>query len=408
MKTLVQKIGAVLIVVMLLLGALPLSASAEVVSGEVTKDGRTVFSYSLDTRTGVLTMSGYAVSLDEKLDSYREYIKSIEMSEGVVGIYEGGFKNLPNLTSVTFPDSLELVGDNAFANCVNLTDIKLGSKTESAPQIYLLDGCTRLRNITVSEDNPYFSSVEGVLFNKDKTEIVMYPQGKTNTSYTIPDCVTSIGGAAFKNAVNLKEIIIPDSVHCIKESAFSNCSGITNITIPNSVSAIEHLAFSGCVGLTDIIIPDGVTKIDQGLFSGCENLKSITIPASVTKVDIWAFMNCTNITDIYYYGTETQWSQIEISEEFHETFLNATVHFSHVPPQNEVTQPSKENDENMQETIVTNDKDNKKEKTAEEDSDDKSESNSILSILIVVLLIVVIVMLAVVIILLAKKKRKVQ
>ena len=184
-------------------------------------------------------------------------------------------------TTVIIPSTIEgypvtSIGDHAFDFCHNLTSVTLGdSVTEIGYSAF--DNCSKLTNITVDTENQYYSSQDGILFSKDKTTLVKYPIGKTVTTYTIPDSVTSIGDYAFCSCDSLTSITIPDSVNTIGGGAFHGCSSLERITIPDSVTSIGSYAFSGCSSLTSITIPDSVTKIQNGAFKRCDSLTNITV-----------------------------------------------------------------------------------------------------------------------------------
>ena len=108
----------------------------------------------------------------------------------------------------------------------------------NSPGVFL--SCKNLSSINVVSDNNYFSSIDGVLFNKNQTAIVQYPEGKNGNSYVIPSSVTAIGTGAFKYAQSLTNIVIPSSVTAIGLSAFDNCKSLTSITIPDSVTTIGN------------------------------------------------------------------------------------------------------------------------------------------------------------------------
>ena len=215
--------------------------------------------------------------------------------DSVTSIGDRAFYKCSSLTSIIIPDSVTSIGDHAFHNCSGLTSITIPDSVTSIGD-HAFYNC--LTSITVSENNKYFSSLNGVLFNKDKTELITYPIGNERTEYTIPDSVTSIGNFAFYNCSSLTSITIPDSVASIGNSAFYNCSSLTNIKLPDVIDIISGNTFRDCSSLLNIIIPDSVTAIKECAFYNCSNLTSITIPDSVASIENSAFYNCTSLKSI--------------------------------------------------------------------------------------------------------------
>ena len=222
-------------------------------------------------------------------------LTSIIIPDSVTSIGDHAFYNCSSLTNITIPDSVTSIGDHAFHNCSGLTSITIPDSVTSIGD-HAFYNC--LTSITVSENNKYFSSLNGVLFNKDKTDLITYPIGNERTEYTIPDSVTSIGNFIFYNCSSLTSITIPDSVASIENSAFYNCSSLTNIKLPDVIDIISGNTFRDCSSLLNIIIPDSVTSIKECAFYNCSNLTSITIPDSVASIENSAFYNCTSLKSI--------------------------------------------------------------------------------------------------------------
>ncbi len=216
----------------------------------------------------------------------------------VTWIVGGGFSFNNDLKSITIPESVTKINLCAFT------------------------GCDNLLNINVNAKNKYFSSKNGVLFNKAKTKLIQYPGGKGG-KYTVPSSVKIIGEGAFANNNKLQIVDMSDKVTKIEYDAFCGCEGLKkinisngikeidlrvflrcskldNVVIPKNVSIIRMGAFSGCKSLTKLTISPGVKEIVMGAFNGCTKLKRVTIPKSVTKIADYSIGY--DVDSIYYDG----------------------------------------------------------------------------------------------------------
>ncbi len=234
--------------------------------------------------------------------------------------------------------SVTSIGEWAFSSCSGLTSIEIPNSVTSIGE-WAFDGCSSLTSIDVESNNPNYCSVEGVLFNKNKTILIQYPMGKQGAYTMIPNSVTNIGGWAFEDCTGLTSVTIPNSVTSIGESALRGCTGLTSVTIPGSVTSIGEGVFYNCTGLTSIIvengnsfydsrnncnaiietatntlivgcmntiIPNSVTSIEGHAFSFCSGLTSVTIPGSVSSIGDYAFSYCSGLTSVTNFANTPQ------------------------------------------------------------------------------------------------------
>jgi hypothetical protein len=182
--------------------------------------------------SGSMTMEelfGYWGSTDE--------ITSVTILDGATSIGDRFFYDCSNLTSVTIPNSVKSIGEKAFYRCISLTSVTIPDRVKSIGDGAFQD-CSSLTAITVEKGNSFYSSIDGVLFEKAGTVLTQYPGGKAG-HYDISNRV--------------KEI---------RKYAFSGCSSLTSVTIPSSVTDIGQYAFSGCNSLIDITIKGRTLKLD--------------------------------------------------------------------------------------------------------------------------------------------------
>jgi len=252
-------------------------------------------------------------------------VPSTHLGKPVTGIGEGAFANSTTLRTIVLPASVKSIGHNAFSYATFLTTIIIesGSQLTSIGD-YAFYGASALTNlfipasvtsigenqvfillnsltaIIVDPDNDYYSSENGVLFDKTKTVLIAYPSGKTDNEYNIPAGVTEIGKHAFYSCTHLTAVFIPASVQSIGDVAFEESRALSSVTFEtgSQLTSIGNLAFSRC-DLTAIVIPLGVTEIHYAAFNRNVHLVSVTIPPSVTTIGDMAFFYCTSMSTIF-------------------------------------------------------------------------------------------------------------
>ena len=189
-------------------------------------------------------------------------------------------------TSYFIPNSVTSIGDGAFFACNSLAEVVIPNSVVYINGNPFYAWLGKLECLS-----PSFVYENNILFNKDKSRIISFRNQK-QTSYVIPNSVTSIGEYAFFACNSLAEVVIPNSVTNIGDRAFSFCSSLAEVVIPNSVTSIGEYAFFACNSLAEVVIPNSVTNIGDRAFSFCSSLAEVVIPNSVTSIGEGAFEYC--------------------------------------------------------------------------------------------------------------------
>ena len=276
--------------------------NAEKVDIPAKIDGKSVTSIGYQAFSGCKSITSVTIpsgvtGIDIRAFSGCENLTGITIPDGVTKIGESAFQDCTKLAGVTIPDSVVNIGWGAFGYCKSLDSITIPDSVNKIGGCAFMY-CESLTKINVASENKKYSSEKGVLFNKDKTKLICYPNAKTDKTYSIPDGVTNISADAFQNCVNLTSVTIPDSVTKIGSGAFMLCSGLTSVTIPDGVTSIEDWSFCECTSLKNVKIPDNVKSIGKYAFCECTSLKNITLPSKLQSIGNYAFAHCTDLIGI--------------------------------------------------------------------------------------------------------------
>lgn len=217
-------------------------------------------------------------------------IRSIVFPKGILKIESYAFSGCTGLTEINIPDSVIHIADFAFASCTGLKRVILGTGVKKIGELCFL-GCDFLEFILVDEDNPYFSSEDGILYDKDYKSIISCPE-RYKGEIVIKSGVKKICKYAFYGCKKITKISFNDDLEEIGEAAFFGCEYLSDIDLKEGLKFIERGAFLGCLRLNNVSIPATTEYIGDSAFFGCKSLKSIKILSIYVKLGNYVFKEC--------------------------------------------------------------------------------------------------------------------
>lgn len=276
-------------------------------------------------------------------------LSSIVFSENTKVVGELAFLRCASLASITLNEGLLIVEKMAFKECDALTSIVIPASVAFLdPQTFAY--CEKLTSIQVKEDNRHFASVDGVVLNKEKSNLLLYPSAKEG-AYNVPEGVTSIDRFAFFYCYKVTAITFSSTVSSFDDRAFYDCTNIASIDVakdsktyssfsgvlhskegdealfcpqgkqgvyvgPEGLKSISEEAFYKVKGLTSVTLPEGFLTIGDDAFMFCDHLTSLSLPASITSIGAEALEYCSALTSIAYAGSKAQWQTLEKGEDW--------------------------------------------------------------------------------------------
>jgi surface protein len=242
---------------------------------------------------------------------------SIKIPSSVTSIREGGFYGCKAMTSIDIPASVKEIGENAFQACFALHEVSLheglerisdgafykcGFNSITIPASVSLIGkyvwghCPNLIDIYVDDKNPYYCSINGVLFTKDQKNLVAFPC-KRDGIYNIPIGTEAICPRAFYSS-ELEGIVFPESLKSLGDQAFQFMEKLKAFTIPSTITTIGDGVFWGCFNLKDVAIEGNRFEIPEGMFYNCSSLNGIHLPEDIISIGAHAFELNGKLTEI--------------------------------------------------------------------------------------------------------------
>ncbi len=259
-----------------------------------SKDKTTLIKYPASKLGSYYSVPNSVKTISREAFCYSQ-LSNITIPESVNYISVHAFLACDRLSTVNLSTGLKTIDNGAFAACQSLTNITIPSTVYYISN-QTFSNCKNLKEINVSGDNSTYSSIDGIVYSKDQTKLLMYPVGKQELEFIVPDKTVVIGSYAFKNAI-LEEIKLSDNLETIQSYAFEYCENLKVADLPSGLKNIEKYAFNGCQNLQKVVLPNGIERIGIGAFSGCYKITSLNIPDN-TIVEIAAFSSCKSLRTV--------------------------------------------------------------------------------------------------------------
>ena len=276
---------AIILVFTVIPSTLVTALDTGLISGEEYQCGDFFYRYDAQNDRVALcgtteTISGDVI-VPETLDGYT-----------ITALGAGAFENLPNITSITIPNTITYISSNCVYGCAKLKTIYVPASVTQIGENAFFSSCTSLENIFVDSQNQHYTSVDGILYNKDKTVLMTCPNAKKFESFTVPYGVTTIADSAFEFHEELTTLIMPQTVTKVERFAFFSCINLSNVTFSKNLSVIEMSAFGSCDLSGLLTLPDSLTYLEFSAFGSNYGLTEVYIPKNLYYIGSGAFSSC--------------------------------------------------------------------------------------------------------------------
>jgi uncharacterized repeat protein (TIGR02543 family) len=288
--------------------------------------------YDYDYGYGLVNASKILTYMQEA-DTTSDFEYTLDNSAITITGYNGNGGNI-SIPNTIYGYPVTSVADEAFAYNNTITSVYIPANI-SQIGAYAFSDCNSLLQFTVDISNPFFSSMDGVIFSKDKKTLVQYPGGKQGIC-TIPSYVLIIGDAAFNGCNGITGVTIPSSITAIGFAAFAYCSNLTEITVDGmnlNYQSVEGVLFNKSLSTMvafpsgrsgEYKIPESVTRIIASAFEGSKKISTVYLPQNLNSVDYGAFWNCTSLRGAYFSGNPPSFG----TDVFKNTPLDFVVYYS--------------------------------------------------------------------------------
>lgn len=206
--------------------------------------------------------------------------------------------NPSHIGSVSVPEPTRKIEKGAFGGCENITIVSIPSSVLEIDERAFYD-CGSLHRIDVDNKNTSYSSLDGVMFNREQTILKVYPPNKIGNTYNIPSSVETIGVYAFYGNKHIVSIDIPEGIRFMHEACFNACESLEKITMHNGLMAIRDYVFHSCYSLKLVELPESLCEIGEGAFMNCSNLSKINIPSKIKAIKPYTFQRCKGLKSVY-------------------------------------------------------------------------------------------------------------